>query len=464
MGSETSATDSRTDALSAQRAVSPRVSQQALELAAETDVLSAQDVVSSGLRQVAHGLARDLGAEHLTKPAGNSDRFPGPLTDQIRAVQEIAHDLVKQLTMATEISPPLREQLAGAIKAAGELDRGLTRALNDAASQADPGTPSPAETFTVESPAGDRLGDRVKPSLQPATLEVAASAHSHVRVAGLARFFPARTVHARRSTAVVAGDHCTMKSEDHYHVHRLSLSLDPLLKPGAGNAALRELLKDPEGGIARFQRAMKRLAESPEHRATTASVALQADPNIVATSSQSVQQGNWSRADVTTHYLVDESELPVIDLLARHPDLVRSLVAAVDGPERGPGTERFLRATAVAADCTDELVLLDHSIGLRSGTASIYGLFGVDVVSQASAVMVGVDNELRTDTRVHRGGLSRGTILADLGRVREQAAEVRDLEQADRPSYLLKREWLRFVGISPSGEREGGIDRDREAR
>jgi hypothetical protein len=433
------------------------MAQQAGEVASGIDALTARRIAPPQLDQLAHGLARELGAEHLTEPAKNPERQPTTPADQIRAIQETAHDLVTQLATATENSQPLREQLAGAIKAARELDRGLTRLLNNAASQPGLQAPSsggPAETFAVESPAGDRLVGRVKPSLQPATLEVAASAHSHVRVAGLARFFPAHTVHARRSTAVVAGDHCTLKSVDHYHVHRLSLSLDPLLKPGPGNAALQELLKHPESGIAQFQQSMKRLAESPEHRATTASVPLRADPNTVATSSQSVQQGGRSSTNVTTHYLVDESELPVVDLLARDQDLVRSLVAAADGPKRGPGTERFLRAAAVAAGRTDDLALLDHSIGLRCGTASIYGLFGVDVVSQASAVMVGVGNELRTDTRVHRGGLSRGAILADLGQVRKQAVQVREDRVADRQRSELTRSAAPRVPRAARADRE----------
>ncbi len=82
-------------------------------------------------------------------------------------------------------------------------------------------------------PPGERLVARVKPRLLPAAiLDVAAPVHGRVGVIGLARFFPAHTVHAQRSTAVVTGNYCELRSVDHYHIHRVSVSLDPLLDHG----------------------------------------------------------------------------------------------------------------------------------------------------------------------------------------------------------------------------------------
>jgi hypothetical protein len=422
--------------VAAREAIPSRARWQAREVVKGIDALSAQQVGSPRLRRLARTLARELNAwsdaEHSTKPAENPERLAGTLTDQIRPVRQVAHDLVGQLTTARENSEPLREQLAGAIKAAGELDRELTRLLNNDPSPglATPSPGGPAETFAMEGPVGDRPVARVTPQLFPATLEVAAPSHGRAHVPVLARFFPAHTVHARRSTAVVAGDHCQLKSVDHYHVHRLSLSLDPLLKPGsAGHAALQKLLANrAESGFAQFRRSMQDIAYSPEHRETRASVPVREDPHTVATSSGSVQMGDGSHTSVTTHYLVDESELQIVELLARDRDLARSLVKAVDEPEPGAATRAFLRDAARSAGRTDDLALLDQCTGLRVQGTSIYWLFGVDAVSGASAVMVGKDNELRTGMRVDRGGLSRSTLLADLGRARSQAEANRNRE------------------------------------
>ncbi len=463
------------------------MSRQVREVASQIDALSAQHVVPPELRRLAQKLARELGAwssdtsreepalsgaqkaartqgaGHLTKPAENPESRPGTLTDRIRPVQETAHDLVRQLTTATENSRPLRERLAGAIKAAGELDRGLTRLLDNDTSQPGPQTPSPggpAETFAMEGPAGDRLVAWVKPQLFPATLEVAAPTHGQVHIPVLARFFPAHTVHARKSTAVVAGDHCRLQSEDHYHVHRLSLSLDPLLEPGStGHTALQKLLKDRSGsGFTQFQQSMQAIADSAEHRETQASVPVRDDPHTLVTSSESVQRGDGSRTNVTTHYLVDEAELHIVELLARDRDLARSLVAAVDEPEPGAATRKFLRDAARSAGRTDDLALLDHCTGLREQDTSIYWLFGVDAVKGASAVMVGRDNELRTDMRVDRGSLNRSALLADLGHVRSQAEANRIGE-----ARTDLREPVRLPGVPRLGRTSPNVPGGRAA-
>jgi hypothetical protein len=423
--------DSRTGARPAQEGAVPPATEQARDMASRIDALSAQHAVAPELRELARKLATELGAEHLSAPAGKPEGLPGSLTDQIRPVQEVAHDLVRRLKRATENSRPLREQLAGAIKTAGELDRRLTRLLDNDLSQPGLQTPSPgspAGPFPMKGPAGDRVVGWVTPELSPATLKVAAPSHGQVHVPVLARFFPAHTVHARKSAAVVAGDHCQLQSMDHYHVHRLSLSLDPLLNPGSpGHAALQELLKDrSENGLTRFQERMQAIADTPEHRETQASVPVRDNPHTLVTSAQSVQRGDGSRTNVTTHYLVDEAELHIVELLARDRELARSLVAAVDEPESGAATRKFLRDAARSAGRTDDLALLDHCTGLRERDTSIYWLFGVNAVSGASGVLIGRDNELRTDMRVDRGGLSRSTLLADLGQIREQAAQVRE--------------------------------------
>jgi hypothetical protein len=278
---------------------------------------------------------------------------------------------------------------------------------------------------------GDKVVARVRPRPHPATLDVAAPSHGRVRISGLARFFPAHTIHARRSTAVVTADDCELRSVDHYHVHRVSVSLDPLVRLGApGHSALQHLLKDPTGsGIAEFQRAMQRISDPPEQHQVQASVPVRFNRFTSVTSSEVVQQGPGSHAKLATHYLVEEYELPIIDLLASDRSLVRSLVAAIaDETRQGSATREFLRDTLRCAGRADDLALLEHSAGLHAPDTLLFGFFGVDIVDQASVVMVGTGNRLRQDMKVDRGRVRAGTVLNDIDRIREQGA----LARADR--------------------------------
>ena len=236
---------------------------------------------------------------------------------------------------------------------------------------------------------------------------------------------------------MVAASHCQLKSTDHYHVHRVTVGFDELL--GEGRDALRDLFQDrSDAGIARFQRAMKRIADRPEQGDTRASVPLREDPHTLITSSKAVQLGDGSRMNVNTHYVLEESRLPVADLLARDKDLVRSFLAAVDGPERGPETQKFLSAALGRAGRADDLSVLSHGSGLPAPDTSISWIFGVDRVAWASAVMVGSDNDLLTSMRVERGRLSPGRIRTELGRVREHVPKVPDpAERTPEPTSRI---------------------------
>jgi hypothetical protein len=271
--------------------------------------------------------------------------------------------------------------------------------------------------------------------LLPATLEVAASAHGRVHVAGLARLFPAHTVHAQRSTAVVAANNCELQATDHYHIHRISVSLVDLLRPGSpGHAALRSLLLDPSAnGITRFQSSMRQLAASPERQDTQVSVPVRAGYRASVTGAEAVHLGDGSRMNVASRYIIEHAELPIIDLLAWDKTLVQSLLEAAAEPIAGPASSRFLRNALRTAGRTDDLDLLDHGSIPRAPSTSVFGLFGVDVVDRASAVMVGSGNELTTSMKVHRGGLARGTIADELGKVRA-AAEVARQQAGGRPA------------------------------
>jgi len=201
------------------------------------------------------------------------------------------------------------------------------------------------------------------------------------------------------------------------------------MKPGSpGHAALQHLLADPtDSRIARFQGVMRRIAGLSPQRQTQASVPVRFHHFTAVTSSELVQQGSGSHTNLATHHMVEESELPIIDLLARDPELVRGLAAAATADEtrRERATQDFLRATLRIAGRADDLALLEHGVSLDAPDTLLLGLFGVDIVDQASVVMVGSGNRLGQEMKVHRGRLSTGTVLDDIGRIREQTAPAR---------------------------------------
>jgi hypothetical protein len=373
----------------------------------------------------------------LTAPDMDAGDHPRAVADRSREALQSTRDLDREMAAAARRSPRLAEPMARVRADNEQLSRALRVRL---ARLANRGAPQPGagvrvvkrgswtadrpgrQAFPVE-PAGGKPVTWVAPRLEPATLEVASPAHGRVRVPVLARFFPAHTVHARQSTAVVAASHCRLKATDHYHVHRVTVGFDELL--GQGRDAMRDLFKDrSEAGIARFQRAMKRIADGAEHGDTRASLPLREDPHTLITSSKNVQLGDGSRMTVNTHYVVEESRLPLVDLLAHDRNLVRSFLAAVDGPERGPETRKFLSDALCRAGRADDLSVLGHSSGLRTPDTPIRWVFGVDSVAWASAVMVGSDNDLLTRMRVERGSLSPGRIRNDLARVRRSATRI----------------------------------------
>jgi hypothetical protein len=369
----------------------------------------------------------------LAAPDMNAGDRPRTIADRSREALKRTRALDREQAAARK-SPRLAEPVAYVRADNQQLSRArLARLANRGAPRPGVGVRSPGtgagaadrpgpQAFQVE-PVSGRPVTWVTPGLEPATLEIASPAHGRVLVPVLARFFPAHTVHARWSTAVVAASHCRLKSTDHYHVHRVTVGFDELL--GQGRNAMRDLFNDrSDAGIARFQQAMKRIADGAKPGDTRASVPLREDPHTLITSSKNVQLGDGSRMTVNTHYVVEESRLPLAGLLAHDKDLVRSFLAAVDGPERGPETHKFLSDALGRCGRADDLSVLGHSSGLRTPDTPIRWIFGVDSVAWASAVMVGRDNDLLTRMRVERGSLSPGRIRPDLRQVRRSTPKV----------------------------------------
>jgi hypothetical protein len=421
---------------------------------------SADSADSGDARADALDIARDIlkALDMLCETPGQADRAPAPQLDNDKYGD--AHNSIPvSLDSTVPTARRLEQSLKGAFSPwtsdatradrlgeAGETTQRLREQLlprrADSPEQAKSREGILAQTEKLNSLLAATLAPEHSPGIDragphPATLDVVSPSHGRVRVSGLAQFFPAHAVHARRSTAVVTGDNCELQSVDHYHVRRVTVSLDPLMERGSpGHIALQRLIEDPtDRGIARFQRSMGGIVRPVEQRQTQASVPVRLRHLTSVTSSEMVQQGSESRTDLVTHYMVEESELPIVDLLARDSGLVRSLAAAATADEstHGPATQQFLRRTARCAGHADDLTLLEHSSDLHTPDTLLLGLFGVDIADQASVVMVGSGNRLDQDMAVHRSRLSAGTVLDDIGRLREQTAPARAVQPPVAP-------------------------------
>ena len=349
---------------------------------------------------------------------------PRQIKRRLQGAREVADDLSQDLTTAIEsASGKQRTELLAAATIVETLRGGMAEfAAVPAAEvhrQRDAG-----RAFRLQEPGG-KLAAQISPRPFPATLQVVSPTHGQMSVTGLARFFPAHTVHAKDCGTVVDGNECTLTARDHYHVRSVRLSFGRLLKPGSPeNSALKGLIKNPTGqGVHHFQQAMRRLTGVTEHRDTRADLPVRPAHLTLASGSSVVQQGDGSRLNVTNHYVIEQSELPVAELFAKDRSLVTDFADAIREPEPESAREKFSRAVLVSAGRVDDLALLDHSTELRGARTSVRGLFGVDSVKRASAVIVGTDNTLKTDMRLDREGLTLDGGLAGLDRIRDLAAQ-----------------------------------------
>ena len=279
---------------------------------------------------------------------------------------------------------------------------------------------APMKTFERAVPGTD-AHDSVTPPLEYAgRLDVAAPAHGQVRTWGLARFFPAHTIHAQRSSAVVAGNNCRLEKVDHYHVHRMSVSFDPLLKDGSARKALQRLLTDPtDSRITEFQSQLRRLITPlHDHGRTEASMDIRPSHVTSIMFADAVQLSDGSRMNHTTRYVVEETVLPIVDLLAKDRGLVRSFAMTLQESAPGPQRAAFLKDLGRATGNVDDLALLDHSADLDTRDTQLMSLFGFAAVDRAAAIMIGSNNTMVADLRVDHPDLSRGDLLDDLGRLR----------------------------------------------
>ena len=190
----------------------------------------------------------DLLRQRLAVVAGQRD--PTQRTVALAAVER-AQKLQVALAAVTKVQATAAPGQPGA---ASSASAGATAAEGRA----------PALTsFPLRGGPGGQVAAQVSPKPFPATVLVASPTHGEVSVTGLARWFPAHTVHAKDSGAVVDGNGCTLAATDHYHVRTVSVSFEPIMEPGSdGHDALCALLQNPTAkGVSAFQAAMSRMTE-----------------------------------------------------------------------------------------------------------------------------------------------------------------------------------------------------------
>jgi hypothetical protein len=257
-----------------------------------------------------------------------------------------------------------------------------------------------------------------------ARADVAGPAHGRVNVVGLARLFPAHTVHAQQSTAVVTANDCALRSVDHYHVHRVSVSFDRLLLSDdrVRDELARLVLKPADAQrIKAFQRALQRVSTTDSNQPNTpASIPLHRSYVHTVTDNTVVLRGDRSRLNLRSRYVVEEAELPIVDLLAQDPALIQSFAEALAAPAAAPQTGAFLRDLLRAGGRTDDLALLAYASDLPTPDTWLFSLFGVARVDQASAVMIGSGNRLTTGLELDRPKVSKAGVLGDLAELRSE--------------------------------------------
>jgi hypothetical protein len=242
----------------------------------------------------------------------------------------------------------------------------------------------------------------------------------------LGRFFLPHTIHAEDCGTVVDGNACTLTAKGHYHLRTVAVSFEPFLDTGSpAHDALMKLLRNPtDKGIRTFQGVMHEISGLPERPDAQASLPVRQPHLTLATGSEVVHKGDGSKVHVTTHYVIERTELPICELLATDRSLVTGLVTAICEDEPGQANDAFAHTALRSAGHIDDLALLQHSAELHGATASVRGLFGIAAVKSAAAVLVGSGNKLQVDMRVDRSRPTMGGGLADLDRIRELAAPV----------------------------------------
>jgi hypothetical protein len=353
------------------------------------------------------------------RPTGSFGRRRDILPGRVRAGLDTARLLEQGLaTAGGQDGPENRADVKAVAERAGALRHDLETFSASAGS-------GYGQQYRVQGPDG-KVVARITPKPVPATLLVASELWGEVSATGLARWFPAHTIHAQNCGTVVDGNECTLSSQDHVHIQAVQVSFESFLEADSrAHAALMELLRDnTDKAVDEFQRVMREITGAPPERDTQASLPVRQAHLTVATGSAVVQQADQCEVNVTNSYVIECAELPICELLATDRAMVTAFLDALGGQDPGPAADAFARMALLAAGRTEDLDLLAQCTELHGPSASVRGLFGVEAVRQASVVLVGSSNTLKTSMRVDRGRPTLGGGLGDLGLLRQRAEPV----------------------------------------
>jgi hypothetical protein len=241
------------------------------------------------------------------------------------------------------------------------------------------------------------------------TLQVATHAHDEISTRGLGLMFPAHTVHARNSAAVVVGDGCELTQVDHVHIRQAVIADDDALRSHRVHRILAKAVPGSDNSrVVRDLRAtLARLVEPPAGTGPArAGRRLRADCTARIHDCESVQLGDDTMTRLDSHYVVERTVIPAGALLADSADLAGRYVDLVTGTDGDPGAlADFLCDLVGAADNAGDDNVLGYADGLPRRPATLLGLFGMSTVDDMTGIMIGTGNQLHAELDLTSPGM-----------------------------------------------------------
>jgi hypothetical protein len=257
---------------------------------------------------------------------------------------------------------------------------------------------------------GAARADEVRPDYHGVgTLQVASHAHDGINTRGLGLMFPAHTVHARNSTAVVVGNNCELTQVDHVHIRQAVVADDDALRSRQVERVLARAVpgRDNSRVVRDLRATLTRLVERPaENGPARAERRLRADCTAEIYDCESVQLGDDAMTRLDSHYVVERTVIPAGALLADSEDLARRYVDVAAGPADDPDALAGFLCDLVGAagNATDDNVL-GYADGLPRQPATLLGLFGMASIDDMTSIMIGTGNELHAELDLTTAGM-----------------------------------------------------------
>lgn len=266
------------------------------------------------------------------------------------------------------------------------------------------------------------------------------------RVTGVGRFFRADEVHVENSVGVVAGDRCRLLAEDHFHVYRATIDFGVLLDPPQRlREALAALVTAPDDrdALTEFAAELRRVSGVvvlPESGVEERRIAPRCSVSIA--DSVGVQLGDGTQLNIHHEYVVEQIEIPLIELLT-HEDVLRQFAHALAASDDPEAMTDLLRTMTEALELVDDEVLAALSEPQAGSDTLLHSLFGRAEITCAEPVMIGVGNELERTTEYCLPGLRHRDVDTALAAVFDDITipeRAEPEESVKEPDELLEEE------------------------